>query len=88
MGFFFLEFEKDYKLKGTEHWTESESVEKEGLIQGLFSESTPNGRISMQLEADEEKIFFIHNGKMKSLELCLTLVEEHFSFLRSKSKRC
>lgn len=86
MGLFFQELEKDYKLSGTKHWEEGRWECKTPQVRGEFFERTPNGRIaSIEFESDEERIYFRKNGRVQWLELCLTGLEERFSFMDGQS---
>lgn len=86
MGLFFQEKEGEYSLRGTGHWENKDEDESKSWISGCFSERTVQGRIvSIEFNCNDEAIFFHKNGQKKSLDLCLTVMEERFSFLNHQS---
>jgi hypothetical protein len=75
MGLFFHEQDSKYDLYGSWNWKEDSERNRQTQIRGMFNEKTPNGVVEkIELEADDEVLFFKEKEKVKALDLYLTVL--------------
>lgn len=87
MGLFFHQDEHVYNLRGTCHWTDEGRVRTECSVKGFFLQRDPTGFVnSIELNMNDEKIYYYQGEILKSLELNLTVLEDHFYYIGHQSK--
>ena len=68
-----------YELKGSQKWAKDTQANRNSQIRGFFQENQESGMVSsIEFGVDDEAIFYEEGGMVRSLELCLTVMEEGF----------